>query len=176
MDNRVIERIAHNLNTELVRRLLIKYFVDKGFTESFDMTIYPPLLKDMIEEIPELNGKIEIEPFAEAIDPTTGHARLGWNLFALGNSRMYLGETEHSNLSDLDRNDFAIQEGSDLTVKYPTTPRKVIQFVTRMLNKSRDGYVRTVSQDERSMISGAASGTTNSAMWSKNKPARVEGR
>ena len=103
MDSHTIETIKHVSNTEVVRRLLVKYFIEKGFMESFDRHLYPALLQDLILQIPQLTTKIEIVPFAEEVDTFQGKAILGWNIFVLGNQRMYLGQTFHNDLRGLAR-------------------------------------------------------------------------
>lgn len=144
MDSRSIDKIKHIANTDVVRRMLVKYFVDKGFTESFDRLLYPALMQDLPIMVPQLATKIDVEPHAVEVDPTTGKAKLGWNLFVLGNQRMYLGETLHRDLVNLARQ---VQGGSVQTPEAgaiamkQVTPRQVVNFVTRVLGKHESGYV-----------------------------------
>lgn len=143
ISDHVIESIKRQLNTEIVRRLLIKYFMHKGFNESFDLKVYPPALQDLMEGVPELSGKVEVVPSAEEIDPLTGYAKLRWDLFVLGNKRMLLGYTEHSNLSEVAH---AAGSGPVINEKRvsskETTPRKIIAFVCRILANSDNGQIR----------------------------------
>lgn len=145
MDNHVVNNIRRTLNIELVRRLLIRYFYDKGFNESFDMRVYPPALMDIVDRVPELDNKVEICPFAVEMDPMSGFARLGWNLFALGNQRFFLGYSEHASLAEL-----AHSKGQGPTLvenrvsMSEATPRQVIAFVTRTLGNSEQGMIRQV--------------------------------
>ena len=144
MDSRVIDKLKHISNTEVVRRLLIKYFVDKGFVESFDRQMYPGLIQDLPMVIPTLSNKIEIVPYAEEIDTSLGKAVIGWNMFILGNQRMYLGETHHNNLQDLARQIQAgmiMPQGMTATARRQTTPRRIVSFVTRVLGDHQAGYV-----------------------------------
>jgi len=145
MDSRTIDKLKHVSNTEVIRRLLVKYFMDKGFVESFDRQIYPSVMQDLPYVIPVLSNKLEIVPFAEDIDPGTGKARLGWNLFVLGNQRMYLGETFHNNLRDLARQIHGglIMPPNDSapSALKQTTPRRIVTFVTRVLGDHNAGYV-----------------------------------
>lgn len=145
MDSRTIDTLKHVSNTEVVRRLLVKYFMDKGFTESFDRQVYPSILQDLPFVIPVLNNKVEVQPFAEEIDSITGKARIGWNMFVLGNQRMYLGETFHNNLKDLARqiNSGLIlpPTGGSASARKQTTPRRIVTFVTRVLGDHNAGYV-----------------------------------
>jgi len=147
LDSYDIDKIKHTANTEVARRLLIKYFVDKGFTESFDRQMYPATIQDLPLVIPSLSTKIEIVPHAKDIDASQGKAVLGWNLFLLGNQRMYLGETHHNSLHDLARQirsgSIQIPEGigSYATARRQTTPRRVIHFITRVLSGHESGYI-----------------------------------
>ena len=58
MSSRVVDKIKHATNTEVVRKLLIHYFIQKGFVESFDRMLYPSLLQDLTMMIPQLENKI----------------------------------------------------------------------------------------------------------------------
>lgn len=145
MESRHLDKIRHATNTDIVRRLLIQYFMDKGYNNSFDRQVYPANLQDLTQVIPILSNKLEIVPHAVDIDTSLGRAVLGWNLFVLGGHRMYLGESYHNSLHDLARE---IRSGfmTNLEVKEgqatrTTTPRKIITFVTRVLGDNKSGYV-----------------------------------
>lgn len=143
MESRDIDKMKHLANTEVIRRLLIKYFMDKGFVESFDRQLYPSLLQDLPMAIPVLGTKVEIIPYAEDVDNMLGRARLGWNMFVLGNHRMYLGETFHNDLRDLARHIHTgmIPPSHYGSARKQTTPKRVIAFITRVLGNSEMGYV-----------------------------------
>jgi hypothetical protein len=145
IDSYTIDKFKHVANTEVVRRLLIKYFVDKGFSESFDRQMYPALIQDLPLVIPVLSNKIEIVPYAEEVNTAMSRAILGWNLFVLGNQRMYLGETHHNSLPDLARQIRSgvvrTPESGFNTARRQTTPRRIITFVTRVLEHHESGYV-----------------------------------
>lgn len=145
MDSHTTEHIKHVTNTEVIRRLLVRYFVEKGFTESFDRHLYPALLQDLTLQIPQLTTKVEVVPFAEEVDTYQGKAILGWNLFVLGNQRMYLGQTFHNDLRTLARQLqtglVMIPEGDVTNARRQTTPRRVVTFVTRILESHEAGYV-----------------------------------
>lgn len=140
MDANSTQQLKHALNTEVVRRMLIKYFVESGY-ENFDTLIYPASLQNMPMVIQELYTKIEVEPHALNIDPLTDSAKIGWNLFVLGEQRMYLGETYHSGLKTLAQQ---LQTGQVVSEGYvatkQTTPRRIIHFVTSALSKVEAGY------------------------------------
>lgn len=146
LDSYTIDRIKHVTNTDVIRRLLIKYFVDKGFGASFDRQLYPAIVQDLPYVIPMLSTKIEIVPYSKEIDTALSRAILGWNLFVLGNNRMYLGDTFHNNLHDLARQIKAGSirtpegVGTFATARRQTTPRKVILFITRVLSDHEAGY------------------------------------
>jgi hypothetical protein len=144
MDSHTIDNIKHISNTEVIRRLLIKYFFDKGFVESFDRQLYPSIVQDIPMAIPALASKVEIVPNAVNVDTSLGKAVLGWNIFVLGNQRMYLGETHHNNLQDLARQIKAgliMPEGMQSSARRQTTPRRVVTFITRVLQDHEAGYV-----------------------------------
>jgi len=147
LDSYTIDKIKHLTNTEIVRRLLIKYFIDKGFDDSFDKQMYPAIIQDLPYVIPIIANKIEIVPHAKEIDASLGRAVLGWNLFVLGSSRMYLGDTYHNSLRDLARQikmgAIRVPEGigTYATARRQTTPKKVIVFITRVLGDHEAGYV-----------------------------------
>ncbi len=136
-------RVQHAANTEAVRRMLVKYFMEHGFKESFDKIVNPAAIQDLPFSNPGLDTKIDIEPHALEIDPTTSHAVLGWNLFVLGNQRMFLGESHHSNLSELARQikQNQIRAESISMTRRCTTPRRIITFIERVLSSTDGGYV-----------------------------------
>jgi len=145
MDSRSIDRIKHALNTDVIRRLLIKYFQSKGFNESFDRLLYPALMQDVGLAVPQLANRLEVVPYAAEVDPWQSSATLGWNLFVLGNHRMFLGETYHRDLMELARQlqqgQIQIAEGQTSTGRKLCTPRQVVNFVTRVLGRHERGYV-----------------------------------
>lgn len=136
-------RIKHGANVEAVRRMLIKYFIERGFTESFDRSVNPVLIQDMPVMTVGLENKIEIEPHAIEIDPRSSRAVLGWNMYVLGNQRIYLGETHHNNLLELARQikqGMVLPEAIAMTQRC-TTPRRIITFIERVLGNHGAGYV-----------------------------------
>lgn len=152
MDSYDVDRIKQRTNLEVVRRLLIKYFTDKGFSESFDRQLYPSLIQDLPLVIPILATKIEVVPHVEDLDMSLGKATVGWNMFVLGTHRMYLGDTYHNNLQDLARQIKAGQilmpESAQTTATRQTTPRRVIHFITKVFENKRSGFV-DLSQPSR---------------------------
>lgn len=163
MDSTTIDKLKHITNTEVIRRLLVKYFIDKGFTESFDRQLYPSMIQDLPYVIPVLTNKLEVVPHAEDVDPTIGKARLGWNLFVLGNQRMYLGETYHNNLRDLARQIYTGNilppNTESLSARRQTTPRRIVTFITRVLGDHDAGYIDLAPSTNPPMQPGSAFGS-----------------
>ena len=155
MEPNDIDKIKIRANNEVVRRLLIRYFMNKGFTESFDLQLNPLLLQDMLIQIPELSSKVEIVPYMEELDNMQSKATIGWNLFVLGNQRMYLGETYHNNLKDLARQihegQILIPEDNASTYRL-STPRRVIHFIMRSLTNKKGAYVDLLTPSTDSYI------------------------
>lgn len=141
------ERLRAALNKELIRRLMIRYFDGKGYTEpgSFDKKIYPPTLQDLSMQIPQLMGKIEVEAAVEDIDPRTGVTKLRWQLFVLGNQRMFLGFSTHTNLSEVRT---AIQ-GPLSAIHRGTfaTPKRIVTFVANVLGKDEYGDIASMPKN-----------------------------
>jgi hypothetical protein len=140
MSNDTLTRnVYYALNRELLRRMLTKYFFDKGFKENINKRIYPPTIQDIVFKIPQISGKVEIVPYVEDIDPYSNIVTLGWNLFVLGTKRMYLGESTHTSLAEI-RNNIAgpiWSEGIN-SIEY-VTPKKIISFIVEILGESRVG-------------------------------------
>ena len=128
------------LNKELMRRMIIKYFHDKGLKENMDAKLYPPTLQDLPLRVPHLLGKLEIQPFVEDVDPINGIVTLGWNLFLLGNKRMFLGESTHKHLSEIQVNIAGPMSSEGISTVDYVTPRKVVTFIVEVMgtNKSCD--------------------------------------
>lgn len=140
----IADRLRAALNEELIRRLLIRYFSNKGF-ENFNKKLYPPLMQDIAIQIPQLLGKLEISPYAEDIDPNTGVFKLGWNLYVQGVHRMFLGYSTHTNLSEVRTSVqgplAALGRGSH------ATPKRVVEFVTKILGKSKGGDIAAMPKN-----------------------------
>ena len=170
------DKLEYVFNSELTRRLLIKYFSERGFTENFDKKVYPPLLQDIAESIPELGGKLELEPFSVEMDPTTGFARMGWNLFILGNQRMYLGETEHAELAQLAEQldaDVPIVTEGEQPFRQARTARDIVNWITRVLGTRDAGLIRSTITPEQQMSSMGS--TSSSSFFERPKAIRPEG-
>lgn len=140
----MVERLRHTLNAEYIRRNLIKYFVEKGFTDTFKKTVYPPILQDITTRLPELASKVEVQPFVKETHPATGQVTIGWNLYVFGQNRMELGDSTHSNMADLMRASFGPTPASASTnIK---TPKDIIDHIVRVLKNDKMGMVKTAPQ------------------------------
>ena len=168
---KVNDRMKHTLDLRKVRSLLVKYFHDKG-VEDYDIPIYPIGIHDIVDIVPEISHRIEIEPKVEDVDPMSGWTRLGWNLFVLGNKRLYLGETEHDNANDLKLlMDGAPDLYNGAIYKNTRSPREIIKFIVRILENHPD----IIKSIEPINPLGTASGLNgNESMWERPKAARPE--
>ena len=143
MDTGFVDKLRATLNNEVAERLLVRYFVSKGFDKTqLDRLIYPPLIQDMQFAITEMSDKIEVVPYVKNINPMTDTAELGWNLFVLGNQRCFIGESFHVGLKRLA---LQLQHGQilseDQTATHQTTPRRIINFMVRVLQAHEEGYI-----------------------------------
>ena len=139
-DDILVNRLKRKLSRLFGRKKLVEYFTHKGI--KLDEYIYPPMLQDLPVLIPEFRNKIEITPFSEKIDPTSGVVAVGWNLFVLGVNRSFLGYSYHENAQDLKRS-FGTS-GNNL----PHDPKKkagdVVDFITDILASNKDGVLDPV--------------------------------
>lgn len=132
-------RIKRKLQRELIKRKLVEFFMAKGY-ENFDMPLYPPSAYDLPARVPELYTRCEVVPIVEETDTTLGTVKLSWNLFVLGTQRMNLGSTVHSGQADIVR---AIvgEPNMELPSECIATPKKVIEFILKILEGSKTGFV-----------------------------------
>ena len=140
------------LNKELTRRMLIKYFYDKGFKEDMSGRIYPPALQDLPSAIPQLVGKIEVQPHVEDVNPLTGIVTLGWNVFVLGNRRMYLGESSHSNLQEVQTTIYGPVRAEGIRSIQYRTPKQIVSFIVDTLASSKAGDLGRVDPRAKTMV------------------------
>ena len=149
------------LNKELTRRMLTKYFYDKGFKEDMGGRIYPPALQDLSVAIPQLVGKIEIQPHVEDVNPLTGIVTLGWNMFVLGNKRMYLGESSHSNLQEVQTTIYGpVRSEGVRSIEY-RTPKQVVSFIVETLATTKAGDLGRVDPRSKTMVVPSNLGVIN---------------
>jgi len=173
MNSALIDKIRYRLNEELVKRMLIEYFVKKG-VQDFDRGIYPAMVADLVESIPRFEGKVEVVPVVEETDPLSGYTKLGWNLFCLGNRRLSLGTTEHSDRAEIGD---IIKGGvpQSRLSRNEATPKEIIMFVERILGSSMAGQLRPKpSSWARSMVNsyvGRSASTTS--RWGFQRQGRL---
>lgn len=139
MDSVLARRIKRKLQKELIKRSLTEFFTAKGY-DNFDMPLYPPAAYDIPVRIPHLYTRCEVVPTVEETDTTLGTVKIVWNLFVLGTQRMNLGSTLHTNQSDIVR---AIvgDPNMELPAEHATTPKDMIEFILRVLENSKSGFV-----------------------------------
>lgn len=135
----LVRRIKRKLQKELIKRALTEFFIAKGY-DNFNMPLYPPAAYDIPIRISHLYTKLEVVPTVEETDTTLGTVKISWNLFVLGTQRMSLGTTLHTNQSDIVR---AItgEPNMELPAEHTTTPEKVIEFILKILENSKSGFV-----------------------------------
>jgi hypothetical protein len=121
---------------ELVKRLLIRFFKDKGFSEPFDNPVYPPIMFDVPFRIPELITSVEIVPYVDRMDPITNVVTIGWNLFVLGTNRMDLGTSTHPNLMEFRRSLMGFHN-PNLPSEMKKTPRDIIDFIMSIVSRNK---------------------------------------
>ena len=141
MNPEIANQIKRNLQKELMRRSLNQFFMEHGY-ENFDLPLYPPICSTIGQKIPHLGGRIEIVPFSEEVDVQTGVHTIGWNLFILGTNRLYLGNTCHTNVSDIERSIRGEVDAEKLPMStMKSTPNKLINFILKVLDNCKTGYV-----------------------------------
>lgn len=140
MNVRLVNQIKKELQKEHLRRALRKYFIEKGYEESFDTPLYPAICADLPACIKHLFNRVEVVPYVLESDPITGVVKLGWNLFVLGTHRIDLGSTSHTHMAELE---MAVrgQVNRDMPADRIATPSRVIDFIIRNLENSKTGFV-----------------------------------
>ena len=130
-------KIKRALQEELVKRLLIKYFKDKGMEENL---IYPPAVFDLPYHIPELLNSLEVVPFVEQMDPLTNIVTIGWNLFVLGTNRMYMGSSTHANLMEFKRSVMGNVQGNAPSDR-KKTPAQIVEFIMDIVGRNKNAML-----------------------------------
>lgn len=139
MNSNTVDKIRDSLNLKVVESLLRKYFSLKGINE--DRQVNPASIQDMQHSIPELGDKIEIEPHAVELDIQGNSATVGWNLFVLGNQRIYLGETYHNDIGNLTKQLRMGRVDDAKDARKTRTTNQIISFILSRLENSKGGYV-----------------------------------
>ena len=151
-----------------MKRLLIRYFSNKGYRENFDKKIYPPTIQDLPVAIPQLIGKIEIQPNVENIDPNTGVVKIGWNLFVNGTQRMNLGESSHANLAEIQNAVF----GPSKSARYANyaTPRRIVNYIVNVLSKSKSGDISSIPDQVKMSVLPLGTGDHSGYYRTQHRP------
>jgi hypothetical protein len=165
MRQTIQEKIRMMFNLEYAKRLLIRYFIKKGFADNFDIHVYPPMIADLSKEIPQLLGKVEIVPYMEEIDPSSGTVRVGWNLFVLGHSRMYLGNSTHKDINELNLGQYA--GATSMSSRKMVTPKQIIKFIVGELQHKQGGYLDTAPTIAPTPITASMA---SNQFYSKKRP------
>lgn len=136
MDN-ISNSLLKIMQKELIRRSLIKYFSEKGY-DNFLVKPYPPSIYDMGQNLDILNSFVEVENFLEDVNIYNNSVKVGWNIFVLGNKRIFLGYTIHEKLSDIEREVNTIKQHDG-----PISIKSIIETIVEFLgssNKLNDIY------------------------------------
>ena len=173
MNSRVRNRLRRALQEELVRRLLIKYFKDKGIMES---AIYPPAIFDLPYKVPELLNSVEIVPYIEKMDTITNVVTVGWNLFVLGTNRIHLGSSTHANLVEFKRSLMG-NVSNDLPGERKKTANQIVEFIMDIVGKNKDVLLEVPQGVRLPLQSGPLTNlqprfgaTMSGGFYEKNKP------
>lgn len=118
------------MQKEYIRRNLIKYFSEKGY-DNFLVKPYPPSVADIGGNLDSLNGFIEVQNFLEDVNIYNNSVKVGWNIFVLGNKRIFLGYTIHEKISDIEREVNTIKQHDG-----PITIKSIIESIIEFLGSS----------------------------------------
>lgn len=129
MDNAAKNSILKIMQKEFARRCLIKYFSEKGY-DNFLVNPYPPTILDLEDD--RFADMIEVKYYLEDINMKDNMIKLGWNIFVLGNKRIFLGYTTHQRLNEVEngRNDSNKHHDGPINIK------KIIETIVEILGNS----------------------------------------
>ena len=100
--------VCKSLNKEFLRRTLNKFFIEKGY-DNFKRSPYPPNIRDL-SSLDPLSGLVEVSHSIDDINLINNSVKLIWNIFVQGNKRIFLGYTEHVNMTDISNNNTSKDE------------------------------------------------------------------
>lgn len=138
MNARTKNKLKRALQEELVKRLLVKYFKDKGLSESL---VYPPAIYDLPYRVPELLSSVEVVPFVESMDQVTNVVTIGWNLFVLGTNRVHLGSSTHTNLMEFKRSLLSSGDGRGMPSSKKKTAKQLIEFIMNIVGRNKNAIL-----------------------------------
>lgn len=149
MDLPLEDKIRQILNEALIRKLLSRYFQENKDipVEKFNKPIHPAILQDLPQAVSQLQGKIEIRPYVEDINVDNGKVDIGWNLFALGTQRLFLGKSTHRNLSELEESVNGVDP--KFKSKKLASPKRIIEFILTTLGDSESGIIDPAPNDSK---------------------------
>ena len=131
MNNTTKQLLTNALLKEFLRRSLTKFFMEKGF-DNFLVSPYPQTILNIAEMVPILNGVLEVKYHLDDININTNAVKLKWNIFVLGNNRIYLGDTTHLSLTEISNG----LNASDINFSGPRSIKEIIEAIVHFLSKS----------------------------------------
>lgn len=134
MNPKLLNNLRNILGIASVRQQLDEYFENKNIDEK--SMIYPPSIQD-INSINEIANKVEVIPFMEELDPTSGNIKVGWNLFVLGTNRKFLGYSVHDSFNDIKESEI---KSMDNVLSY-ATGEEIKNFIVETLQKYNEDQV-----------------------------------
>jgi hypothetical protein len=165
MDPKLLNNIRNILGIVTVKKQLNEYLENKEIHPN--ALIYPPLLQDIPDSIPEIANKVEIIPFMEELDPTSGFVKVGWNMFVMGTNRKFLGYTVHESLNDLQRST-PTKKNLEHSLCYATGD-DVVSFIVETLQKYNEDNVALGPMQFKSPQTYGSKMPVSNAYYEKNK-------
>jgi hypothetical protein len=137
MNPKLLNSIRNILGIASVRKQLCEYLEKKEMNER--SVVYPPSIQDIQENIPDISNRVEIVPFMEELDPTSGFVKVGWNLFVFGTNRKFLGYTIHESIDEL-KMAVPNKKAAEHSLCY-TTGGELIEFIIDTLRKYNEDQI-----------------------------------
>jgi len=164
MDPKLLNNIRNILSIVAIKKQLAEYLENKQIMS--ETLVYPPLIQDL-QTIPEISNRVELIPFMEELDPTSGFIKVGWNLFVLGTNRKFLGYTVHQSLEDLKQPE-PTKESRENSLCY-TTGGEVLDFIIETIQKYNEDHISVGPMKfESPQVYGAKMPISN-AYYERNK-------
>lgn len=131
MDPKLLNNVRMILGLTVIKQQLNEYFENKQI--NMESLLYPPIIQDMNESVPDISNKVELTPFMEELDPTSGYVKVGWNLFVMGTNRKFLGYTVHESLEDLKQPSDG-KKAMETSLRY-ATPNDIVEFIVETIQE-----------------------------------------
>jgi len=164
MDPKLLNNIRNILGIVAIKKNLTEYLERKEISP--DSLVYPPLIQD-VQTIPEISNRVELIPYMEELDPTSGFIKVGWNLFVLGTNRKFMGYTVHESLEDL-KQPQATKKSKERSLCY-TTGKEVLEFIIDTLQKYNEDHVSLGPMKAQSPQVYGAKMPISNAYYERNK-------